>query len=101
MSKFLCNRIMVHVPCQIFGCILMLSLLFSVVNSYDTYAYSATMTINGSISPTVNPTENVNTTITTDEIGISTNCRAGYNFTISGPSDSSINVFCGIYGWTN
>ena len=90
MSKFLCKKTRVLVPCQIFGCILMLSLFLSVANSYDTYAYSATMTINGSVSTTVNPTENVNTTITTDEIGVTTNCRAGYNLTISGPSDRNL-----------
>ena len=90
MLRFLCNKTSVLGHCQIFGCILMLSLFLSVANSYDTYAYSATMTINGSVSTTVNPTENVNTTITTDEIGITTNCRAGYNLTISGPSDRNL-----------
>lgn len=89
MSKFLCNKTSVLGHCQIFGCILMLSLFLNVIDTSDTYAYSASITTSSSVSLDVLPSGD-GISIHEESINIQSNCRNGYNLTVATPSGSSL-----------
>ncbi|MBQ1298599.1 hypothetical protein IIY24_02060, partial [Candidatus Saccharibacteria bacterium] len=60
--------------------------------STPTFAYSASITTASSITTDIAPNNsgNTNAVVKSEDINIVTNCRAGYNLTISGPSDENL-----------
>lgn len=62
------------------------------MHSDSVSAYSLTVTTSGSVTADVIPSADggIGTTIVTDNVGIVSNCRAGYTMTIAGPSDNNL-----------
>ncbi|MBR3253163.1 InlB B-repeat-containing protein [Candidatus Saccharibacteria bacterium] len=83
MPKFLKNKTMIVVMSFLFA---------SFIFSTPVFAYSASMTTSGAVTINAQPKGDgsVGTSINSEEINITTNCRAGYNLTISGPSDRNL-----------
>ena len=76
----------------ILGVSFVFAFLLILVESPDTSAYTATLSITGSNSTDIVPkaSGNINTSVTTNEINVITNCRAGYNLTVSAPNDRNL-----------
>lgn len=74
-----------------FGLLLAIFLV-SLSNTQSTSAFSINITTSGPITTNVIPASDgsIGTSIVTDEVNITSNCRAGYTFTITGPSDSNL-----------
>ena len=66
--------------------------LVSLSNTQSTSAFSINIATSGPITTNVIPASDgsIGTSIATDEVNITSNCRAGYTFTITGPSDSNL-----------
>lgn len=64
----------------------------SVKNEVDVSAYSLTVSASDSVSVDVVPDfgEGIGATVVEDEVGIMSDCRAGYSFVIQGPSDNNL-----------
>ena len=72
--------------------ILVSSIISFCFNNESVSAYSASITTSGPITTTVRPKSGgvTGTSISTDEVNVVTDCRAGYNLTIAGPSDRNL-----------
>ena len=72
----------------IVACLFFIPLFFST----SVFAYSASITTSGTVTIDVLPKGNgsAGTNISAEEINVVTDCRAGYNLTISGPSDRNL-----------
>ncbi len=88
MTKTLGGKTNIVVACCFLAC-LFTSLFLC---SSNVSAYSASISTSGNIVTNVVPNgqNNVTTKIGVDEVNVITNCRAGYNLNISGPSDRNL-----------
>ena len=81
----------INIP-GILGVSFVFAFLLILAESPNTSAYTATLSITGSNSTDIVPkaSGNANTSVTTNEINVITNCRAGYNLTVSAPNDRNL-----------
>lgn len=76
----------------VLGFVVVCILISCCLNYSTASAYSLTVTTSGSITTDITPAsdDGVGTTIVTDEVRITSNCRSGYTFTIAGSSDNNL-----------
>ncbi|MBR3115686.1 InlB B-repeat-containing protein [Candidatus Saccharibacteria bacterium] len=79
---------------NLFACFgaLLVALLIVVFKNDCAFAFSLNITTSGDIVTNVTPVGDggVGTSIVMDEVNITSNCRSGYTFTITGPSDNNL-----------
>ena len=87
------RRVFSNLSFSVLSLSLLVVFIFSFfLNSSSVSAYSASITTASSITVDITPstTSNTSAVIKTEDINVVTNCRAGYNLTISGPSDRNL-----------
>ena len=68
------------------------SLFLSIISDSPVSAYSLSMSTSSPLTANVLPKTDgsIGTTVVTDNIGIASDCRAGYTLTITGPTDNNL-----------